>query len=612
MNEFVHVRVDVSGTENDFYHRGNKYVNYSPTLMTKSEEKKHDEQKEQEKKQKVSKKKGSAIGNAFRNNWKRALIILLSLAIILMIIQISALIAPDRSDINVQNVIGFDQVHLILIALSSALIFMTFWIFTRIIFRDHREDFGITSDFSIKAIVFRILILLFISGVFILLDVALINIYITLPAVTVGWWLSNAYGWGWGAGTDLLTYANIRSNLFYGSFVTILIFPALMFFLILTRLGRRKLMDVPKIPMKSYIKAFNRFGIVNFVIAFTIALFFFSGGFISVFEAIPLIIVLMFFIQAIFFFALVFFEVFRRIFHLTSSYILMVIPIIFIFYVIPVLLWAVWDTIVVTVGGDLTKTIFTSPPSVTDFSLFVLAIQQNSGAILRILELDFVIMIGVAAVVIGFAEGYSLFSIARSISQGQKITRAGTIISGTSSTGVRVTQSFFLATWFSMLWDKAIESLSFLAVDLSLPFDFAVDLPSFITLSMDFTALIDQQFFLPLTFLVLPALIVVNSLFKFLSVSIITQYTKEDYQIFFLLISSTFVLIIIKIYSDIASISTLQGPFSQLIPFSSLSSSNLLIFSVKVFSNLEAFAFFAGLFTVIYRGIFKRSDEEKE
>jgi len=554
-----------------------------------------------------TKKKGSWMGNAVRNNWKRVLILIIALAIVLAIIRISTTIAPDRTQLLIPNVIGFDQPHIILMLLSGLLIFVTFTIFTRIIFKDHREDFGITSNYSLKAIVFRILILLFISSVFILLDVALINIYITLPAVTAMWWLNGSFLLGWGMDTSLLTYADYRSRIFYGTFLTVLIFPALMFFLILTRYGRKRLIDVPKIHLKSYIKIFKGFGAFNLIISVAIFLYLFLSGFASIYESISVIILIMFLLQSIFFFILVTVEIIRRLFHITSSYILMIIPIVFIFYLVPVVLWATWDTMVVAIGGDITKTIFPIVPVKSGLGLFWKSTQLNSGAILRILELDFVIMIGVAAVVIGFAEGFSLFSIVRGVSQGQQITRAGRLISGSSSTGVRITQSFFLATWLSMLWDKAIESLSFLTLDLSLPFDFALKLPSFITFSMNFSLLIDQQFFLPLTFLLLPALIIINSLFKFLSVSIITQYTKEDYQVFFLLISSTFVLIIIKIYSDISSISFLQGDAAQLIPFSSLSESNILLFSVKVFSNLEAFSFFAGLFTVLYRSIFKRT-----
>ena len=70
---------------------------------------------------------------------------------LMAIMLLSEEITPNRPTMDALDVILFETNHLILFGLSSILLTFLFIIFTRMIFVDQREDFGITSYKSWRA-----------------------------------------------------------------------------------------------------------------------------------------------------------------------------------------------------------------------------------------------------------------------------------------------------------------------------------------------------------------------------------------------------------------------------------------------------------------------------
>ena len=103
--------------------------------------------------------------------------------IMLAIIQLSRRIA-DANVINPNNVLIFQSSDAILLTFLSSLLFLIILIaFSKTIFFDKREDFGIKTMKSPRSIWFFLLTISFISQIFILLDVALVNVFlVTGPA----------------------------------------------------------------------------------------------------------------------------------------------------------------------------------------------------------------------------------------------------------------------------------------------------------------------------------------------------------------------------------------------------------------------------------------------
>ena len=93
-------------------------------------------------------------------------------------------------------------------------------------------------------------------------------------------------------------------------------------------------------------------------------------------------------------------------------------------------------------------------------------------------------------------------------------------------------------------------------------------------------------------------LLIITSAFKFLSVTLVLDKFKQDTQVFFLLISSAFLLIITQILLDISSGLNLDQNF---LPFA-LFPREIFNFqwASEVFENLEAFAFYGGVLIAFY------------
>ncbi len=549
--------------------------------------------------------------NALKSNWERVASLLTVIVFLVILATLSTQIAPNRDQLDVENVLGTDQIHFLLIAASAILIISTFYLFINLIFKDQKEYFTVTEYQTLVNSFLFFLILIFIAQVFILLDVAIVNIYLTHAAVSAYWFIVSVFE---PMGTDLIAYAQIRTNIFVTLFVITFSIPLIMFLAIFSKTGREFLATMKRPSIKRYRFIIMVALIFNIFIAILLnASLGQDGDLIFQLIGIGIYYILLLIVTGL---LLVVLETLRIFFHLTSSYILMVIPIVGFFYLLPAVLWTLWDIAIVYVGGDLTKTYYTAPPTSQQMEkplqLIVDTFAINIVAVERILELDFIFIIGAAALVIGYAEGYSLLAIFTGIFKGRKVTRAGILLDvGTSSNAVRVTRTAYLFAWISLFWDKLIDSLSFLTVSFNMPFDFALQWIPFEVVAFDFAFIISEQFTLPLGFLVLPAIIIINSSFKFLSISLVTKYTKQNISGHLLIISSAFLMIIVKIYADIASTSLHSGQLSVLLPLATLSGSPILEFAINILNNLEAFAFFAGLVAVITRPIWKKKQTKQ-
>ena len=154
--------------------------------------------------------------------------IIIIISMVLFIIQLSNNITPDRNELNPESIIGFDNsTYLLLIITSSTLFLFVLFIFTKFIFIDNKEEFGIDSYRSWRSILVFFLVIAFISAVYLLLDSSLVNIYLVTGPVDLVWYLDNVLGMsipGLGANTDRLAYAQIRSMWFFGFYIFLIVF----------------------------------------------------------------------------------------------------------------------------------------------------------------------------------------------------------------------------------------------------------------------------------------------------------------------------------------------------------------------------------------------------
>ncbi|OLS19593.1 MAG: hypothetical protein HeimC2_40720 [Candidatus Heimdallarchaeota archaeon LC_2] len=599
-----------------------------------SQQKAIDEQSADEKPQKVVEETKAEKKGIIRIPWKeflrsqfgKLLGTIFILALMVWIINLSAEITPDRDEVNPSDIISSDEfVNLQLMAITTIVFILVIGFFSKIVFFDHKEDFGIESYKSIKAVLFFLLTITFISLVFVLLDVALINIYLQSFPVYFIWGLRSEFNLDLPfidsipVGTDRIAYAEIRGYLFLILFAFMLSFPLAMTIVILTRFGRSQLQERKNKPRKKYsFKDWMKF-LATLPLEFILISLFFAID--SVDPEIPaqFLFLLIFILVGLWWITQLIILILRGI--RVSSFVIysnaaMAIPIVFLFYILPGLVWATWDMFVIFTTNEIANTVYADlvgatpniDPSTTDirtissqkvlefyFQTFVL----NLGDLFRIIELDFVFIIGLSSVVIGFAEGYSIIAIIRSITTGVSIARSGRIATKSSPKMIVLSSRLvLLGAWLGLLYDKFIVLWNTLQIELG------VDIPD-LTIPRLFEYLfgvtIDLQnlggFFLILSVLVVPLYFIITSSFKFLSVSIVAEKTKEDTQAFFFLISSAFILIISQIFADISALPEFltDGEHYDFLPLQGVNiPSTFIPFISKVFESLEAIGFYVG------------------
>ena len=101
-------------------------------------------------------------------------ILFASFALVLFVITVffSRKVAPDPLDPNPPNIIGLSSPeYLGLIVTSSVLFTLVLVAFGKTILLDHRQAFGISSLKSSRSLWFFILVIMFLSSLYILLDI---------------------------------------------------------------------------------------------------------------------------------------------------------------------------------------------------------------------------------------------------------------------------------------------------------------------------------------------------------------------------------------------------------------------------------------------------------
>ncbi|MFW9928064.1 MAG: hypothetical protein ACFFD1_01580 [Candidatus Thorarchaeota archaeon] len=569
-----------------------------------------------------------------KNQIVKVIGILIMIFMVLYIIQLSAQLTPDRNQLNPDNIIGFNNsIYWSLIITSSVLFIFVVLVFTKLILFDNKEEFGIESFKSFKSILIFFLVVTFLCAVYLLLDSSLVNIYLVIGPVDVVWILHNRLGLnvpGLTGNVDRLAYAQIRSLWFFGFYIIMILFPILMFIIILTRIGRKKLFvkEETEPKQKSDTLIITRICIFLFTPFVEIFVFFLLVSNIG--QTFMFLILLAIFLVLLFWWIynllILLFKTVKFTAWFSYGNFLLISPIILIFYVLPVVLWTVWDMAKIYVSNSIVETIHdhivqSDLHSITYLPISTYSIQDQltiiiktlifnatpfDHSIYRILQLDFVIIVGLSAIIIGLAEGYSIVAILKALTKGVSIAKTGKIATQSSPKLIVMTSRLLmLGVWMSLIWDKFISLFNIVKEEFP-----SIHLPDINFLPI--TAYLYQitnnllrfsEFLLPLAILLLPLFLIFMSSFKFLSVTIVIEKVKGDIELFFLLMSSAFVLIVTQILGDITSSFTNDPGQIKFMPFAFATQSNLLPWATKVFENLEAGAFYIGVFIALIVGL---------
>lgn len=553
---------------------------------------------------------------------------------ILGLLILSRELVSGKDPVNPNGIMGTTGLHAAMMLLSIILFSTILYTFTKYVFVSQRKSLGLTNLFSYKAFLFFIVQLIFISLLFVAVDISLIDVF-TLHGITLPSWYIVVTSPpdifpSVPRGDDRLTYATFRAYFFFFFLSLLLIFPIFSMIALVTRFGRERLKSVdPKSLLLAKSKILGTFYKVSVVVILLIGVFLTSYFIItdpSNFIAMLILGAVMigtaiFLLTALFFVT----DLLRRIFHvgltLGGYNLLILIPIIFLFYLLPVVLWTFWDLYVILVFETTERTIFEhsgiigrQPPPInpveyslnapsTVLNLVFLALRFNLVNPIRIYELDFIFIIGVSAVVIGMVEGFSIISILSRLFRVSAV-RGSVGVSATSqrlSIFTRFGQLLLMVSWVAIAWDRLSNVIDFLTFEFNLP------------ISVDIVPVLESIYFVlerlalnpqvvEISFLfVIPIYIVVASSLKFFSVSLVLERIKDDLALFMLVVSSAFVLIITKIYGDIIALPQFEGTRKQFLPFEILGGESILPFVIKIFRNIEGFAFYIGfIISVVY------------
>jgi hypothetical protein len=161
--------------------------------------------------------------------------------------------------------------------------------------------------------------------------------------------------------------------------------------------------------------------------------------------------------------------------------------------------------------------------------------------------------------------------------------------------------------WISLLWDSFGEIVEMLKNQLH--FDIDLTVPNFFYLLYNEVILPVSDFFAEIwptlefvPFLILPIIFIFSGAFKFLSVTLVTPRFKDRGDMFFLLVSTSFVLIITNILGDIYELAIPDAPLRTITGLTTILSS-----AVGTFENVESIAFYGGFLFgigyIIYKAI---------
>ncbi len=571
-------------------------------------------------------------------------LLLIVLIALIGIILLSRELAPDPNEVNPTEIIGYETDNQILIFVLSIIGFwLILFVFSKLVFFNRGQEFGVETWSLFRKIVFFIITLIFVSSVYMLFDVAVINVFLLMGSNTIIWSIRNDFFSDLEilseipTTTDRLAYADLRQMTFTLFYLTLLVFPVTMFLVILSRTGRTRLLN-PKMGKTKYRILKKLFKYASYALLILgiiiIPLFFIAWSLPG--EAILFLIFLLVMglvgLGIIFSIVYIAFKVFDVVTWFTTSNLLLLAPIILTFLIFPVFAWTIWDIFLILDTSTLNDTIYTTKdisfvdatlPSDYDLqnmelgeqiSFFGRTLYFNLFAYQRILMLDFVIIIGLAAGIIGLAEGYSIVAILRTLFKGVSVVRTRQIATEAPSKIVLLTtRLFLLAAWLGLVWDNFLIIWHDLLpkFDLSLP---EIKAPGILEILQELaTYILDIDVLIPIGLLIIPLYFIVSSSLKFFSVTIVSERFKHDANLIFLLTSSAYVLIVTAIFGDMAAMEEFQGDHKPYLPLSDTPILTLLPDIIDIIEMILAMSFYIGVFVsiVYFLQFFKKKLSKK-
>lgn len=513
-----------------------------------------------------------------------------------------------------------DQNSLITIILSTLCFLLVLIGFSKILLFDMAEEFDLRDEethkikFDLKFFLFAALAISFCSSMYLLLDVFLENTYLQLLPVIILSWLLVYFEIEIESLTNYtgrVFYVTARNLYFSFFFLVIILFSVIVFLIILTSLARKRVTshfrkeeeEEEEYANRSLFKvlAWLSIPIINIFLYFQL-----STSLGTIIGIVFLILLAWWLYQLVKIIFLILWRGFKITAFITSVNALLILPLIIVLYVLPVITWTVWDIISLyqegTIPAELGPIIQQAIPRL----IF------RGTDVLGIIQLDFVFITIIATIIVGFAEGFAVFAIFSAIFKGAEVARTGEILARSPPKVVVISKYLILLGFWVGLFLN-----SFLNIWNMLILEFNINLPEIAIPSVVY--LLYEEGIIPLStaleavniealrhvpFLLLPLYFILSGGFKFLSVTIITPRIKGRLSVFFLLISTSFILIISTVLGDIYRIPVIE-PEAPLRGLESILSS-----AVLAFQYIEALAFYlgfiSGFFWVIREIFFKK------
>src|SRR3990172_8587256 len=398
------------------------------------------------------------------------------------------------------------------IVLSSVLFLLVFVSFAKFIYLDHPQAFKITTWRDWRVFWNVILTFLFITGIYILLDSAFPdnNVFLLSGPLTIDSMIDSLFGLRvpglTGGGMEF--YIGGRNTIFSFAYLILFFFPLALFFVILTRLGRKKVSkwEIEDIGEQTSVirKATLFLGIPP--ISLILLTFLLDENS----PRIAKIAILIFYAVAmpwwLFHLSKAAYFGIRITVYVTYANLLWILPLVGFFFFLPVILWSGWDFYLALLSWNQPlEEIFPAAFDIllkNSFNITSLSLSLSEN---KVLQAVFILVISVATAIIGFAEGYTILAIYRALRTGWSFTRTG-ILAERSPPVIAVITSriMILAGWLSFsigafrsLWYFIREAIPDLP-DFPIPniLGLIIDLIRGIHLNIDFL--------LPLTLLLVP------------------------------------------------------------------------------------------------------------
>ena len=524
---------------------------------------------------------------------------LLLITVMLIIVMVISAEIEDLSTVTYGN-----TEYVIAIIISSLCFFLVLFGFSKIVLFDMADEFGLRDEsgnmvYNTRFWLFTMLALSFCSTIYLLLDVFLQNTFLQLLPVIFMRGILDYFKLDIPGLSDVdgRKFYETARNLYFGAFFLLIIaFSILVFLTILTTFARRKVVgkfkkvEEPEEKEKESNRAvYKLFAwiMIPFLAYFVINLQNTSVG--PIIGIVYLLAVIWWIYQVVKAIFLIVWRGVKITAFITSVNLLVIIPLIATLWLLPTFLWGGWDTLQYFAGESI------NIPELTN--VFVDSVITRLVDFENLVQLDFIIITIIATLVVGFAEGFAFIAIFTALSRGIEVARTGQMLAR-SPPKVMVFSKYLarFGVWVSLLWDSFGAIIEMLKTQL----DFNIDLtvPNFFYLLYNNVVLPISDYFakyLPtlelLPFLILPIIFIFSGAFKFLSVTLVTPRVKDRGELFFLLISTSFVLIITNILGDIYELAIPDAPLRSISGLTTILSS-----AVGTFENVESFAFYGGFF----------------